>query len=398
MGDLLGVKNSLDYLRDLLVDVIWLTPIFPSPSFHGYEVSDYYSINPSYGNLESFKALIDEIHGSGMKVILDLPLHHTSVQHTWFKERKNFYKWASESTNINERRPWDGGFVWHPSKFGYYKGLFGPCAPDLNFENEEVVSEILNVVKFWKEIGVDGFRFDAAKHIYDDHERNILFWKKITEIAGKFNVSEVWDSPTVTDLYAEVTGYAFNFHLFGSLIRSIKEGKPDHLFAALLDLKSTISRYFNFLSSHDTSRIASQIPDVKRRLMAFAVIMTLPGIPVIYYGDELSVPGVYDPYFPENVMEPFPWYESMCGDGQTRWKSLRYTLPHRGMSYESQKKKEGFFKELKKWTRFRSENPWIDNSKIENLRVEGNTIIYNLSSEKFLTVKHDFEKFQTDII
>ena len=397
IGDIQGIIESLDYLSEIFVDVIWLTPIFPSPSFHGYEVSDYYSVNPLYGDLDSLKALIDEIHKRGMKIILDLPLHHTSAQHRWFKERKNLYKWASESTDINERRPWDGGFVWHPSSGGYYRGLFGPCAPDLNFENDETVSEALKIVKFWKDLGVDGFRFDAAKHIYDDHERNVSFWRRISRVAGKFNVAEVWDPPDVTSMYSEAVGYTFNFHLYGSLVRSLKEGMPDHLFSALSDLESSISENFNFLSSHDTSRIASQIPDERRRLMAFSILMTLPGIPVIYYGDELGVPGVYDPYFPENVMEPFPWHEPMCGEGQTRWKSLRYTMPHRGISYESQVEKDGFFKNVRSWLRFRSENSWIDDSKIEDLRMDGSSITYTLSGENFLSVRHDFGKFQTEL-
>ncbi len=397
IGDIKGVVYALDYLQDIHVDILWLTPIFPSPSFHGYDVVDYYSVNPLYGNVEDLKDLLGKAHSLGMKVMLDLPLSHTSVQHPWFSEKPDYYIWADDGTDINERRPWDDAFIWHPLRKRYYRGLFGPCTPDLNYENEAVVNEAVEVVKFWRGVGVDGFRFDAAKHIYENHEKNLEFWRKISQFAGKFNVAEVWDPPSVTKLYSDVVGYALNFHLFGSLIKSVKERKPDHLYLAIKETGSAMKSSFNFLSSHDTSRLVSQFPGEKERLFAISILMTLPGVPVIYYGDELGVPGIYDPYFPEHVAEPFPWWESGCGEGQTRWKSFRFSRPHQGLSYEHQKSGESFLKKVSEWISFRSQNSWIDEAGIKDLSVDQSSISYTLSGRKSMMVKHNFEEFQTEV-
>lgn len=395
IGDLRGIIDSMDYFEYLGVDVLWLTPIFSSPSFHGYDVSDYYSINPLYGDMTDFENLINVLHKNGMKLIIDLPLNHTSLLNKWFLENPDYYIWADENTDVNETRSWDNTPVWHSSSRGYYRGTFGRCFPDLNYENPEVVAQALKIVKFWKGKGVDGFRFDAAKHIYKDHERNLEFWKRVVEIAGgKLNVAEVWDVPAVMKRYADVVGHSFNFTVSGSLRKSITEKNPLPLFEALLLVKDSIYKYFNFLSNHDMTRLASDIPGEKERLFAFGILLTLPGIPVILYGDELGMPGVYDPYSPEDVLEPFPWTEDMCVSGNTRWKSSKFAKPYHGYSVLYQKQNKGFLTMVKDWLNFRKNERWIDTANLTEVYQNGDKLVYTISKEeKFLKISLDFQSF-----
>ncbi len=401
IGDLRGILDSLDYLEDLGADVLWLTPIFPSPSYHGYDVTDYFNVNPLYGSLDYFKEFMENVHERGFKLILDLPLNHTSSLHRWFLERPEYYIWADDKTDINQRRGWDGAFVWHPSDRGYYYGLFGSCMPDLNYSNPEVVERALEIVRFWTAMGVDGFRFDAAKHIYDDHDKNIEFWRKVSYEIRSMNtdailVAEVWDSPDVNLEYSRILGYTFNFHVFGSLKKSVIESNPWSLKSALEETQDLLVYSFNFISNHDVNRIASDIPDERRRLMAFSLLLSLPGVPVLYYGDELGLPGVYDPSFPEDVVEPFPWYETLCGVGQTRWKSVRFSKPFHGFSVEYQSAHENsFLKKVKELLSFRKENEWIEKARLEDLKIEGSKLSYRLAGKEELDFVHDFLNLTT---
>ncbi len=400
IGDLRGIVDALWYLEELGVDVIWLTPILSSPSFHGYDVSDYYSINPVYGDIGDFERLVEELHSREMKLVMDLPLNHTSSLHRWFNERNDFYIWASEKTDLNERRSWDNAPVWHPSDRGYFKGTFGRCLPDLNYENPEVVREILQIIAFWKEKGIDFFRFDAAKHIYDDDEKNLVFWRRVSgELGGPFGVAEVWDEPEIALRYADVVGFSFNFHLYGVIRKSMEDRKPWILYETLKRYGRVLRKFWNFLSSHDVTRIRSDVADEKSVVFAYSIIFTLPGIPVVYYGDELGIPGLYDPFFPENVAEPFPWTEDMCSKGQTWWKSVRYTRPFHGFSVEYQMKIDGILNEMKRWMRLRKENSWIDKAEVIDVHVRDNELVYTISGEgDKLSVILDFVKMETKVM
>ena len=178
-GDLNGLIGKLDYLNDgdptttsdLGVTGIWLMPIMASPSYHGYDVTDYYQVNPEYGTNEDFKRLIEEAHKRGIRVIIDLVLNHTSAEHPWFIEsqdpnspKRDWYVWSDEEPQ---------GKGWHPGKNGgYYYGYFGEHMPDLNYKNPAVTEEMQKVVRFWlEEMGADGFRLDAVKYLYEDGKR-----------------------------------------------------------------------------------------------------------------------------------------------------------------------------------------------------------------------------------
>ncbi|MDQ3045297.1 MAG: alpha-amylase family glycosyl hydrolase, partial [Chloroflexota bacterium] len=184
IGDLLGLIDRLDYINDgdpnggddLGATCIWLMPVFASTSYHGYDVEDYYTIDPDYGTNEEFTEFITQAHDRGIRVILDLVLNHTSREHPWFQDAlanpdspyRGWYIWADEHPGYNG--PW-GAPAWHPSPLGdeFYYGIFWEGMPDLNYRNAEVTAEAEKVSAFWlNEMGADGFRLDAIKHLIED--------------------------------------------------------------------------------------------------------------------------------------------------------------------------------------------------------------------------------------
>ena len=241
IGDLNGLIGKLDYLNDgdptitsdpstssghdLGVTGIWLMPIMASPSYHGYDVTDYYQVNPEYGTNEDFKRLIEDAHKRGIRVIIDLVLNHTSAEHPWFIEsqepgspKRDWYVWSNEEPQ---------GKGWHPGKNGgYYYGYFGEHMPDLNYKNPAVTEEMYKVVRFWLEqMGADGFRLDAVKYLYEDgkriehtpatHEWLKDFNKFYKGIAPQaFTVGEVWDdSGTAAKYVGDELDATFDFGL-----------------------------------------------------------------------------------------------------------------------------------------------------------------------------------------
>ena len=168
IGDLNGLIEKLDYLQDLGVTGLWLMPIHPATSYHGYDVKDYYSINPDYGTLDDFKRLLAEAKKRNIRVIIDFVLNHTSQEHPWFvasqdaqSPNRSWYVWSKTDP---------GQPHWHRAANGdYYYGFFGEHMPDLNYTNPEVTARMEDVARFWlQEIGVDGLRLDAAKYLVEE--------------------------------------------------------------------------------------------------------------------------------------------------------------------------------------------------------------------------------------
>src|SRR5512143_3600363 len=182
-GDFRGLTSRLDYLNDgnpstrndLGVDAVWLMPIYPSPSYHGYDVTDYEHVNPDYGSEADFDSLLAGAHRRGIRVILDLVLNHSSAEHPWFQAAssdttsryRDWYIWSR--TDPGWGQPWNpAGKSWHPGLGGYYYGIFWGGMPDLNFRNVEVRAEMERVAAYWLRRGVDGFRLDATRHLVED--------------------------------------------------------------------------------------------------------------------------------------------------------------------------------------------------------------------------------------
>ena len=185
-GDLAGVVEKLDYLEDLGINCIWLLPIFPSPlKDDGYDVADYYGIHPDYGQLEDFKQLVAEAHKRGIRIITDLVLNHTSDQHPWFQEARkdraskyrDYYVWSDDPSLYSEARiifldTEESNWTWDEEAGQYFWHRFFSSQPDLNYENPAVQDEMIAVIKFWLDLGIDGFRADAIPYLFEDEGTN----------------------------------------------------------------------------------------------------------------------------------------------------------------------------------------------------------------------------------
>ncbi len=327
VGDLNGLTAKLDYLNDgnpattadLGVTALWLMPIFPSPSYHGYDVTDYYSVNPAYGTLDDLKKLLAEAHKRGIRVILDLVLNHTSSQHPWFvaaqdphSTYRDWYVWSK--TNPGES-------AWYPGGGGYYYAAFTSTMPDLNYTNPAVTEKMDDVARFWlQEVGVDGFRLDAAKYLIEEgpvRENSDAthawlrqfrsFYKALKPDA--LTVGEIWSSSVqVADyIQGDQLDLAFDFDLAQALIISTRAGKVD---TAQRVLSADVSmfkpgQFATFLSNHDQSRALSQLAGKPEKgKVAATLLLTAPGVPFIYYGEEIGMLGLKPD---EQLRTPMQW-------------------------------------------------------------------------------------------
>lgn len=404
IGDFLGIASRVDYLKHLGVDLVWLTPHFKSPSYHGYDIIDYFDTNTSFGSIEDFKKMVQVLHENGIKLVIDLPLNHVSDRHPWFKAAVrgekpyvDYFLWAQPHFSLEEKRHWDEELLWHERNGKIYYGVFGGSSPDLNYDNPEVVERALEILSYWLQLGVDGFRFDAAKHIYDydtregkfkyDHDKNVAFWKIVMDRAREvkggdvFAVTEVWDDPEIVDRYATVIGCSFNFYFTEAIRESMQHGavyKIVDCFQRTLTKKSY--RPSNFTGNHDMHRLASVLQNEDQRKVFFGLLMTTPGIPFIYYGDELGMKGVYDSTFTEDVIEPLPWYASLSGEGQTFWKAVRFNRAFSGVSVEEQmNRNDSLLKTAIEWANFRKMNAWLTDAWVQDVTHNTFVVAYTVT-------------------
>jgi glycosidase len=322
-GDLRGIINRMDYLNDgdpasgksLGIEGIWLTPIFESPSYHKYDVTDYYRIDPAFGTTEDLQELIRLCHERGVKLILDLPLNHTGDRNAWFtefisahakqdpaSEYYDFYTWLEEGENL----PGGRWFRYLPEAGVQVECNFSDRMPELNFDNEKVRQAVLDIAKYYLELGVDGFRFDAAKYTYfGENDRNIAFWEwyvqELKEINPEiYTVAEVWDGEGITNQYARAVN-CFHFSTSqaeGLYAETARGGDVNKLTQAtaryLEELRQVNPEAMDipFLSNHDMDRAAGYLPMSNGRMaMAANLYILTPGSPFLYYGEEIGLRG-----------------------------------------------------------------------------------------------------------
>lgn len=421
IGDLAGITQRLDsYLNDgkpetdhdLEVGILWLMPIFPADSYHGYDVSHYVDVNPQYGSLDDLKALLQQAHERGVRVILDIPFNHTSTNHDWFNRALDGDAEMRARYFIRgEEQPLTQG--WHEitqsgTKLRYF-GLFDRSMPDLNFDNPSVRAEMKKIAKFWLDLGVDGFRLDAAKHIYIDTfgeagEPEILknndWWLEFSnhcyainpktvlvgEVLGgqeiirrhAYGLEALLAEPFMHDARNQMTFPQPGF--VGRLkdaIRAEREvnrlapHQPDRPFDSFL-----------FVGSHDENpRLASYLEEAKRRGMTAEVdqayrlgmyfLLTMGRTPVIYSGDEVMQRGFKwngngdgSGIFDETLREPFPWFKSGAGSGQTAWFKERFDKPDDGVSREEQELEGGMLHLVRGITNLRTKHPALANGEL----------------------------------
>ena len=323
IGDIRGIINRLDYLNDgdplsgksLGVEGLWLTPVFPSPTYHKYDVTDYTAVDPAFGTLEDLEELFRLCHERDMKVILDLPINHTSSDHRWYKNFLNahllhnpsnihydFYSWLPRDTGT----PPAGRRFIKAGQDMLVEANFSDSMPELNFDNESVRQAMLDIARLWLERGADGFRFDAAKYLYlGDHEKNVEFWTWYIGELKKINpevytVAEVWDGDGIIDRYAScVNCFRFSTSQAEGLIASTAAGGDVNKYAADLEKRVTSLRQKNpeamnipFIANHDTDRAAGYLTMASGRMaMAASLYLLSPGSPFMYYGEEIGLRG-----------------------------------------------------------------------------------------------------------
>ena len=319
IGDFRGLIEKLDYLNDgdpntntdLGIGAIWIMPMMPSPSYHGYDVTDYYSTEPDYGSMEDFEALLDACHARGIKVIIDHVMNHSSTQHTWFQQsianqnnKRDWYIWSEN--NPGTVGPW-GQNIWHNNSSGFYYGLFWSGMPDLNYRNQELKNEMIAASEFWLNTGVDGFRLDAIKYLIEDgtlienrpetfsllEEFNQSFKTANEE---SFTIGEAWS--TSSSVVPYVTGNKLDACFDFDLAEQILSGVNTRIATPITNQIETVvnaypgQRYGTFLTNHDINRVIDYFQnDVEKMKSASAIYLTLPGIPFIYYGEEIGMSG-----------------------------------------------------------------------------------------------------------
>ena len=284
VGDLRGIIERFDYLNDgddasgksLGIEGIWLSPIHPSPSYHKYDVKDYYAVDPKFGTEEDLKELIQLCKSRNVQLIMDLVINHTSSQHPWFiKFREahvtgntgdpyyDYYTYAADQSG-------NATFCALPGTREYYEGNFSHEMPELNFDNPVVREEMVKVAKHYLDLGVDGFRFDAAKYIYfGDEERNVEFWKWYMEQLRSikpdlYAVAEVWDGDPITYPYFAALN-CFNFSMSqasGQIARAARGGYVSSYteyvaqYIAEIQKQKPDAMPITFIANHDMDRAA----------------------------------------------------------------------------------------------------------------------------------------------
>ncbi|MBA4017686.1 MAG: hypothetical protein C0483_10980 [Pirellula sp.] len=440
VGDFQGIIDKLDYLNDgdpdtsgdLEVDIIWLMPIFPATDYHGYDIEDFKNVSPDYGTMTEFEDLVKKAHHRGMRIILDLPLNHSSNKHPWFLSAisapgapfRDFY-------HIDKR---SAGGIFHSvpgaPQFSY-RGLFSPTMPDFNFYTPQVRKELKDIAGFWLDKEVDGFRLDAAKHIYESYEgkldedsilQNNEWWREFSEFVYGKNpdavlIGEVLGDPGTLTRHAwgldglvdepfqwsardqaafPKPGFLGNQKNYLDGARAVNKLSEND--AARPTIPKIPFRSFLYLASHDANpRLASQLedkaahgmthsPDEAYR-MAACLMLTLGERTILYQGDEVKQigwkwngnppsdpmsPGDGSGIYDETLREPFPWTKSSAAAPDAQWQNKGFMLPkfdrpNDGISVEEENTAKDMLALIRGLTNLRTDYPELVDGEISNV-------------------------------
>ncbi|MET0201465.1 MAG: maltose alpha-D-glucosyltransferase [Gaiellaceae bacterium] len=390
MGDLRGVTDKLDYLEWLGIDCIWLLPMYPSPLRDGgYDIADFYDIHPDYGTVEDFRAFVDAAHQRQIRVIADLVMNHTSSDHPWFQEarsspdspKRDWYVWSDTDDGYPDARvifvdTEPSNWTWDPLAGQYYWHRFFSHQPDLNYENPEVQDEMLRVLRFWLDLGIDGFRLDAVPYLYEDEGTNCENLPRTHEYLKRVR-EEVDASYPDRVLLAEANQWpedvveyfgegdechmAFQFPIMPRMFMSLRREDATPMYEILERTPSLPDncQWGLFLRNHDELTLEMVTDDerdymyaeyakdprmklnlgIRRRLaplldngrdeieLMHAILFSLPGSPVLYYGDEI---GMGDNVFlgdRDGVRTPMHWTGDRNGGFSTADFAQLYLPP-----------------------------------------------------------------------
>ena len=369
-GDLRGLTQKLDYLQYLGIDCLWLLPTYPSPLMDdGYDIADYYGIHPDYGSLQDFKDLVTAIHARGMRIVTDLILNHTSDQHPWFQaaraDRKSpyrdYYVWSDTDQRYSDARiifldTEESNWTWDEQAGQYFWHRFYSTQPDLNYDNPAVQEEMREVMKFWLDLGVDGFRADAVPYLFEREGTNCenlpethAYLKELRRFMdehydGRILLCEANQWPEDVRPYfgdGDEFHMGFHFPVMPRIFMALRKGEHSPL-VWILERTPSIPescQWCNFLRNHDEltlemvteeerqwmwqefapeprmrlnlgirRRLASLLDNDQRKIeLANSLLFTLPGSPIIYYGDEIGMGD--DIWLPDRngVRTPMQW-------------------------------------------------------------------------------------------
>lgn len=335
IGDLKGVIEKLDYIENMGFNGIWLMPIMSSPTYHKYDVVDYYSVDEQYGTMEDFQELLAECHERNIRVIIDMVINHTSSKHEWFLTACDYLRTLEDGEEPDlsvcpyagyyhfSREQVNGDYYAVSGSDWYYEGVFQSEMPDLNLENEELRRNIEDIAAYWIGLGVDGFRMDAALHFeesdtsFNAETLNWLYSYCVELKPDFYMVSEVWaNAATITDYYASETPSMFNFDLADTEGKLIKAARGKYKAANLVkdmlkyqtDFSAVYADYIDapFITNHDMGRVSNAlVSDENDIKMAGGLMMMMNGSPFVYYGEEIgmSSKGTKD----ENKRLPMYW-------------------------------------------------------------------------------------------
>ncbi|MEX1172130.1 MAG: alpha-amylase family glycosyl hydrolase [Chloroflexota bacterium] len=343
IGDLVGLTQRLDALNDgdpttdgdLGVTALWLMPVAASPSYHGYDVTDYLAIEPDYGTNDDFRALVTAARARGVEIIVDLVMNHTSVEHPWFQdartpgsEHEDWYRWADAFPGFSGPA---GRPVWHRDGDRWYYGYFWEGMPDLDVTNPAVTAEMDAIARFWvDDMGVAGFRLDAARHLIEDGstlENVPATFDWLRAFRGRLQsptpdamvLGEVWEATSMASRYVRegALDMTFDFDLASQMLQAVRNGDP----GSLRIIQSAVTAayppgtYAAFLSNHDQDRVFDVVGrDAGKARQAATLLLTNPGVPFIYYGEEVGLRGRKPD---ERIRTPMPWTGEAPGYGFT---------------------------------------------------------------------------------
>ena len=375
-GDLKGLMQKLDYLQELGVDCIWLMPIYPSPlRDDGYDIADFYNIAETFGTLDDLKALIEAAHQRGIRIIMDLVLNHTSDEHPWFQAARadgtspyrDYYVWSDTDQKYQEARiifldTEASNWTWDEQAGQYFWHRFYSSQPDLNYDNPKVQDEMFNIARFWLDLGIDGFRADAVPYLFEREGTNCenlpethIYLKKLRTFIdehypGRILLCEANQWPEDVRPYfgdGDEFHIGFHFPIMPRIFMALKKGRADDMIEILNRTPAIPEncQWCIFLRNHDELTLEMVTPEerqwmweqyapeprmklnlgIRRRLAPLldnnrrrielinSLLFTLPGSPIIYYGDEIGMGDNIDLPDRNGVRTPMQWDDSPNG-------------------------------------------------------------------------------------
>lgn len=299
--DFYNLQKRIPYLKELGIDTLLISPIFKSTSTHGYDVTDYYEL--AFGTKDLFKETLNKLHDNKIKVLLDIPIAHTSGLHPWFIKSVNkddyytdYYVWRdnqndngldrkNKGSNLDAFNEWS----YREERCQFYRSEFGYSMPNLNVDNHKVRDELKSILTYWLDFGIDGYRFDATSHVYSS---DILeFWSDVSTHCRIINpnvflIGECWESMNHMNNYGKVIGSVFNFDARGINVYRLKDNNLSKLVYEFIQMND-IDGLSPFSGNHDLDRVASLLFNDQFKILASMVLLfTSRGIPALYYGDE----------------------------------------------------------------------------------------------------------------